>query len=139
MARRVVVGTLLVALAVAGCGGETQVAPPDPGTDTPPTRTAEEMVPLLVGTWDYGLAFASGDVVPCVREIDADGTGRQYAKETGIAGAQPFRWTLGSDGRTLTLTYGETPIVYEIESMEPGKLSMKAGTRDALTEVCVKR
>lgn len=143
MAARAAAGVLLVlSLALCGCG-RGELERPGPEADPAPAGpalSAQQAKELLAGTWDYGLKYQSGDVVPCVRVFQADGSGYQYAKEAGEAGKQSFRWELAADVKTLTLAYSATMTVeYAIEKLEPGTLVMTAQADMAFPEEHTKR
>ena len=136
MARGIVVVLLLLGL--VACDGSSPEAPPTPDEGEGGGPSVGES---LVGTWDYGMRYRSGDVVAMVRVFEGDGTGSQYTRDAGPETAQTFRWTVGEDGGTVTLVFGgATTVVYDIEERSDRTLTLKARTaRESFPEVCTKR
>lgn len=158
---------ICAALFVIGCSREPPEEPADKAADSPlvspdraptPSATAaptpaagpaaapaasttKSPAELIVGTWEYDLKYRSGDVVPCIRIFEKDGTGRQYAVDAGELGAQKFKWTILKDGKAMNLAYGDsalTSLEYAIEKLDETSLIMTPPTAEAKEE-CKRR
>ncbi len=113
-------GLVLFVVLAAGCGSEPAA------TDTPEPPPAKVSPDLLVGTWDYGMKYPSGDEIAMVRVMNADGSGLQYDKESGESAANRFTWKLSEDGKKLDLSFGEAMVSYfEVVEIAEGKHVLK--------------